>query len=277
VLTKKMFDKFLGPYDDEDFLSTGPTIVGDAGHVSDNSSFVDNNKKIIFKMSIKLNLAKSEFALYQLVDTVAKYGPREMAMLLIDSTLGSKQFNWVFKYHEMIAVSTGMIAVTSVGSNFNIDASLLVSSENAKLIDSGIGDGWYPLYICKKGSQIVGIYMDFFASPVVSNISPMLGDYENKKDKKTSKKDKKKGRPSPGAHAADQKTGTIKTGNDKNKWIVKENKNEVKRWAIHKKRDRPGPSGSAARLKIGTTKKGNDGCQYKVVDDKNGVKRWKKI
>jgi hypothetical protein len=42
-------------------------------------------------------------------------------------------------------------------------------------------------------------------------------------------------RPSPTKSATLYKTGTIKTGNDGNKWIVTENKNKTKRWQLHRK------------------------------------------
>jgi hypothetical protein len=44
-----------------------------------------------------------------------------------------------------------------------------------------------------------------------------------------------KERPSPSSSATLYKTGTIKTGNDGNKWIIVENKNGVKRWQLYKK------------------------------------------
>lgn len=47
---------------------------------------------------------------------------------------------------------------------------------------------------------------------------------------KTKSKTKSKLRPSPSAHASEQNVATIKTGNDKNKWIVMENKYKIKKW-----------------------------------------------
>ena len=42
-------------------------------------------------------------------------------------------------------------------------------------------------------------------------------------------------RPSPTQSATLYKIGTIKTGNDGNKWIIVENKNNIKKWKLHKK------------------------------------------
>ncbi len=45
----------------------------------------------------------------------------------------------------------------------------------------------------------------------------------------------KKVRKSPSKSATLYKVGTIKTGNDGNKWIIVENKNGIKKWQLHKK------------------------------------------
>ena len=84
-----------------------------------------------------------------------------------------------------------------------------------------------------------------------------------------------KERPSPTKSATLYNVGTIKTGNDGNKYIIVENKNGVKKWQKHKK-DRPSPSKSATLYNIGTIKKGNDGNKYIIVENKNGVKKWQK-
>ena len=42
-------------------------------------------------------------------------------------------------------------------------------------------------------------------------------------------------RPSPTKSATLYKIGTIKIGNDGNKWIIAENTNGVKRWKLYKK------------------------------------------
>lgn len=47
---------------------------------------------------------------------------------------------------------------------------------------------------------------------------------------KTQSKTNSKTRPSPNLHTSDQNVATIKTGNDKNKWIVIENKDKIKKW-----------------------------------------------
>ena len=82
-------------------------------------------------------------------------------------------------------------------------------------------------------------------------------------------------RPSPTKSATLYNVGTIKTGNDGNKYIIVENKNGIKKWQKHKK-DRPSPSKSATLYNIGTIKKGNDGNKYIIVENKNGVKKWQK-
>jgi hypothetical protein len=84
-----------------------------------------------------------------------------------------------------------------------------------------------------------------------------------------------KERPSPTKSATLYNVGTIKTGNDGNKYIIVENKNGVKKWQKYKK-DRPSPSKSATLYTVGTIKKGNDGNKYIIVENKNGVKKWQK-
>lgn len=42
-------------------------------------------------------------------------------------------------------------------------------------------------------------------------------------------------RPSPTESATLYKVGTIKTGNDGNKWIISESSNGVKRWKLYRK------------------------------------------
>ncbi|ARF09823.1 hypothetical protein Indivirus_3_72 [Indivirus ILV1] len=84
-----------------------------------------------------------------------------------------------------------------------------------------------------------------------------------------------KARPSPSASATGFSVGTIKVGNDKNKWIIVEDKNGTKRWKLHKKRERPSPSVSASLQEVGTKKKGGDGKIWIIVEDRNGVKKWK--
>jgi hypothetical protein len=84
-----------------------------------------------------------------------------------------------------------------------------------------------------------------------------------------------KERPSPTKSATLYNVGTIKTGNDGNKYIIVENKNGVKKWQKHKK-DRPSPSKSATLYNVGTIKTGNDGNKYIIVENKNGVKKWQK-
>lgn len=46
-------------------------------------------------------------------------------------------------------------------------------------------------------------------------------------------------RPSPTKSATLYKVGTIKTGNDKNKWIITEDKNGTKKWKLYKKVTKP--------------------------------------
>ncbi len=42
-------------------------------------------------------------------------------------------------------------------------------------------------------------------------------------------------RPSPTESATLYKVGTVKTGNDGNKWIISESSNGVKRWKLYRK------------------------------------------
>lgn len=108
-------------------------------------------------------------------------------------------------------------------------------------------------------------------------------------------------RKSPSQSATLYKTGTTKTGNDGNKWIIVEDKNGTKRWKLHKKTNsksktkskakskpkavkaktktksktsRKSPSHSATLYKVGTKKTGNDGNTWVIVENKSGTKRW---
>ena len=62
-------------------------------------------------------------------------------------------------------------------------------------------------------------------------------------------------RPSPTKSATLYKTGTIKTGNDGNKWIIAENKNGVKRWTLHKKPTKIQSKNTSKKISKKTTKK----------------------
>jgi hypothetical protein len=225
-----------------------------------------------------------------------------MAMLflpvkLIDG-LHTTIFEITFEKIGDVGVDVGTIGVVnkdnSIDDTFLESIDIPYADQDGIYIGSGFGDGMYPLYVAKRKGKIVGLFMDFYSPYLESKfnmISPFVTD--RKGDVKPSKKELKRGskkgsksgskkgsykrdeRPSPSVSATTQKTGTIKIGNDKNKWIVVENKNGVKRWKLHESRERPSPATSASRLPVGTKKKGGDGKVWIVVEDKNGVKRWK--
>jgi hypothetical protein len=71
-------------------------------------------------------------------------------------------------------------------------------------------------------------------------------------------------RPSPTESATLYKVGTVKTGNDGNKWIISESSNGVKRWKLYRK---------VGSKKVGS-KKGKVGSK-KVDTKKVGSKKGK--
>jgi len=85
-------------------------------------------------------------------------------------------------------------------------------------------------------------------------------------------------RKSPNKSATLYKTGTIKTGNDGNKWIISENKNNIKKWQLHKKSHKKSSKKVISKIssKKGTASKPKKGFSisldaffgFKVVSEK---------
>jgi len=282
-------------------VTDGVVRVGDLGSIND-----EIKKSSMFHLVYELNLPTDEYSMMVYIKPVGKYGNRIMSMLflpitLIDGLL-TTIFEITFEKLGLVGVDTGTIGVVnktnSIDDTFLETIELPYADQDGIYINSGFGDGLYPLYIAKRKGKTVGLFIDFYSPYLESKfnmISPFSGDRNNmiepskKETKKGSRRGSKKGsksgskkgsskrdeRPSPSVSATTQKIGTIKTGNDKNKWIVVENKNGVKKWKLHESRERPSPSASASRLPTGTKKKGNDGKIWIVVETKNGVKRWK--
>jgi len=88
-------------------------------------------------------------------------------------------------------------------------------------------------------NDIIKLYLNFFKDQIQSGPDTWLNNkimtfndliinlkIKNIKNKKI--------RPSPTESATLFKVGTIKKGNDGNKWIIKENSNKIKRWVIYK-------------------------------------------
>lgn len=278
-------------------VTDGTIRVGDLGSIND-----EIKKSSMFHLVYELKLAVDEYSMMVYVKPVGKYGNRIMAMLflpvtLIDGLL-TNIFEITFEKLGLVGVDTGTIGVVnktnSIDDTFLETIELPYADQDGIYINSGFGDGLYPIYIAKRKGKTVGLFIDFYSPYLESKfnmVSPFVDDRKGdvKVTKRESKRGSKKGsksgskkgsnkrdeRPSPSVSATTQKTGTIKTGNDKNKWIVVENKNGIKRWKLHESRERPSPSTSASRLPTGTKKKGNDGKIWIVVETKNGVKRWK--
>ena len=70
-------------------------------------------------------------------------------------------------------------------------------------------------------------------------------------------------RPSPTESATLYKVGTVKTGNDGNKWIISESSNGVKRWKLYRK--------------VGSKKVKSKKVKSKKVKSKKVVVKSKKI
>jgi hypothetical protein len=91
-------------------------------------------------------------------------------------------------------------------------------------------------------------------------------------------------RPSPSKSATLYKLGTIKTGNDGNKWIITENKNGVKKWQKHKvvsnkeKKESGNEKKDSVKEKKDSTKEKKDSVKEKkdsTKEKKDSVKEKK--
>lgn len=96
------------------------------------------------------------------------------------------------------------------------------------------------------------------------------GKSNTKSDKKPKTKSSRK---SPTESATLFRVGTIRVGNDGNKWKISLSANKVKRWVPYKS-SRKGPEDSATKFPKGTIRIGNDGKQWKIDVNKDGVHRW---
>lgn len=81
-------------------------------------------------------------------------------------------------------------------------------------------------------------------------------------------------RPSPTNSATLYKTGTIKTGNDGNKWIITENKNGVKRWKLYKKPTKIQSEKTIKKTSKKTTKKTSKKASKKIQKDESKEETW---
>lgn len=278
-------------------VTDGVIRIGDLGSIND-----EIKKSSIFHLVYELKVPKDEYSMMVYIKPVGKYGNRIMAMLflpvdIIDGLL-TTIFEITFEKVGDVGVDTGTIGIVnkenSIDDTFLESIELPYADQDGIYISSGFGDGMYPLYVAKRKGKIIGSFIDFYSPYLESKFnmtSPFVADRKGdvkpskKESKSGSKKESMKGskkgsykreeRPSPSVSATTQKIGTIKIGNDKNKWIIVEDKNGTKRWKLHESRERPSPATSASRLPVGTKKKGGDGKLWIVVEDKNGTKRWK--
>lgn len=263
--------------------------IGDLG-------FINNkiNKKSLFEMVDEIKLQNGGYSAFVYIDSFGKYGNRIMALLFlpvnsIDDLLNNV-FDIDFELLNTIGVDTGTFGIVnrdnSIDETFLNSIQLPYSDQDGIYINSGFGDGLYPVYVARKNGKDFGLFIDFYTPFIESKFnkkSPFILNTKIDKERKgtikkqsskkqSSNKDSK--RPSPTISATTQKLGTIKIGNDKNKWIIVENKNGVKKWKLYEKRERVSPAASASILPVGTKKKGGDGKMWIVVETKNGVKRW---
>jgi hypothetical protein len=78
-------------------------------------------------------------------------------------------------------------------------------------------------------------------------------------------------RPSPTESATLYKVGTVKTGNDGNKWIISESSNGVKRWKLYRKvgsKKVEVKSKNVGSKKVGSKKVGSKKVKGKKVGSK---------
>lgn len=115
-------------------------------------------------------VVNGKWNIYTKFKNFQNFGKKLSKLLIVNEKFKNQLDEQNFRYYDIIGIDTGQIAIFEdiISVKLLKKYGYYVTFNNGMIADTGIGDGFYQVYVAKNQKKIIAVFIDFSLHPLVN-------------------------------------------------------------------------------------------------------------